>query len=156
MTNQIVPATVEHVEFLASRLRRADLEEIDALSFADGVETSLLLSFSLSDECYVWLVGGEPAAIFGVAPMVDVPGTGCPWFLGTDKVREERRFFLTNSREWIAHFNRRYPLLENFVSPNNLLSIRWLRWCGFKFDPPAPVGPTGAVGIPFYKELADV
>lgn len=150
--NKIIPATVEHVEELASCIRREDLEELRASCGLDPLD-ALLMSYTLSTEVFAWMHGDRVAAVFGVAPDSDHPGVGCPWMIGSDLVKRERGFFLRNSRECINRFNRQYPLLENFVHPHNHLSVRWLEWCGFQFGEPEPYGAKGELFIPFFKEL---
>jgi hypothetical protein len=150
--NKIIPATVEHVEELASRIRRADLDELRAACDMEPVD-ALLMSFALSTEVFTWMHGDTVAAVFGVAPDANHAGCGCPWMIGTDLIKKHRGFFLKYSRAFIAHFNERFPLLENYVHPTNTLSIRWLEWCGFQFGEPEPYGAQGKLFLPFYKEL---
>jgi hypothetical protein len=33
-----------------------------------------------------------------------------------------------------------HSFLENWVDARNVTSIKWLKWCGFDFDDPAPFG----------------
>jgi hypothetical protein len=150
--NQIVPATLEHVEELCNRVRGADLIEMEAALLMD-TKTALLMSYCLSTECYAWMCNGQVAAVFGVAPDADAEGVGCPWMIGSELVAKENKWFLRNSRRVINDFNKRFPLLENYVHPDNSLSIRWLEWCGFKFCEPEPYGAKGELFIPFFKEL---
>jgi hypothetical protein len=42
-----------------------------------------------------------------------------------------------------------YPHLENYVDVRNELSIKWLRWLGFQFDP-QPI-PYGVWEMPFFR-----
>jgi hypothetical protein len=149
--NKIVPATIEHVEALVSRVRKEDLDELRAALDIDA-HTALLMSFSLSVECYTWLHGDEVAAVFGVSPDPDCAGVGCPWMIGSDLVKRESKFFLKHSRKCVDRFNALFPLLENYVHPTNTLSLRWLEWCGFSFGEPEPYGALGEDFIPFFKE----
>jgi hypothetical protein len=48
---------------------------------------------------------------------------------------------LEHSRETIHLLRRVYGPLENWVDARNRLAIRWLRWCGFEIEAPAPYGP---------------
>lgn len=150
--NKIIPAELDHVEELASQVRKADIDEIAAATGMNPI-TALLMSFSLSTEVYTWMCGDEVAAVFGVAPDPDHFGVGCPWMIGSDLFVRERTFVLKHSRKIIEHFNQRYPLLENYVHPSNTASVRWLRWCGFQFDEAEPYGPRGDLFIPFFREL---
>ncbi len=42
-----------------------------------------------------------------------------------------------------------FPHLQNYVDARNEISIRWLKWLGFRFDP-KPV-PYGIWGLPFLR-----
>lgn len=149
--NKIVPATVEHVEELATKVRRADLDELRAALDMDPLD-ALLMSFTLSTEVYTWVAEGEVAAVFGVAPDPENPGVGQPWMIGSPLIKKHRAFFLKHSRPLINEFNQRFPLLENYVHPANSLAMRWLEWCGFTFCEPEPYGAKGELFIPFFKE----
>lgn len=149
--NKIVPAEPEHVEALVNRIRRADLDELASC----GVDpmTALLMSLALSTEAFTWMHGTEVVAVFGVAPDPEHVGVGCPWMIGTDRIRREARFVIEESRALIDRFNRQYPLLENYIHPGNTASKRWLQWCGFQFGEPEPYGAKGELFLPFFKEL---
>lgn len=43
-------------------------------------------------------------------------------------------------RWWLAKLLGRYDVLTNIVGERNLVSIRWLRWLGFAFSAPLPLG----------------
>ncbi len=150
--NQIVPAQIEHIDQLVSSIRAADVAELKAIGNLDP-EVALKMSFCLSTHVYTWLVGDKVGAVFGVAPIDGQPGTASVWMIGSDLIRTEKRFFIENSRRCIDHCNTLYPLLENYVHPNNRLVIRWLEWCGFEFDEPEPYGSNGELFLPFHREL---
>ncbi len=155
MNYEIVQAEYAHAETLAKRLRLADANEVRVITGMDSL-TALLMSLSLSSEAYTWLADGEPVAMFGVAPIVDAPGTAAPWFLGDERVVRGRKYFLKNSRRFAARWRRQFPLLENYVHPDNKLSIRYLKWCGFEFGEPEPFGVNGELCLPFYLETSRV
>lgn len=56
--------------------------------------------------------------------------------LGTDVVLAHQMEFLRRSREWRNQLLQRYSTLTNFVDVRNEVSVRWLRWLGFKLSEP--------------------
>jgi hypothetical protein len=148
--NKIVPAQVEHAEYIASRLRKADHRELTSASGLDPL-TALLVCVASSTECYAWLCGDEVVGLFGVAPLAR--GVGCPWAAGTDAILRERDFMFSDVQPYIERFNQRYPLLENHVHIENTVHIRWLERCGFTICAPEPYGARGELFHPFFKEL---
>ena len=105
----------------------------------DGIENSDL-AWTAEDEDGPW-------GIFGIAPWyLDV---GCPWFLGSDGVRKHRRFFLEQTRVYVAEMHRLYPMLVNVVDARNRDSLVYLRRAGFTIDKLIP--HYGVEQRPFYR-----
>lgn len=151
--NRFVRCEVEHVEQMMDRLRHADASELAAASSLSPID-AVLLSMALSTECFAWVRGEEEevVAILGVAA-TEYEGVGCPWMVGTNAIREEREFLKFVSGPTIQRWNEMYPLLENYVHPDNEVSVRWLKSCGFRFGEPEPYGEKGELFLPFFKEL---
>jgi hypothetical protein len=42
-----------------------------------------------------------------------------------------------------------YPVLRNYVDQRNTVSIRWLRWLGFRMGEPAVMGAARVPFVPF-------
>jgi hypothetical protein len=143
---------VEHLEALAGKMRKADLEEI-RIGCPYSPSDILLMSFCLSaNNVYTWMHGDQVAAIFGCSPIHGQPGVGCPWFLGSSLVERNPRYFVQIAKTMIPHWLSQYPLLENLVHDKNEVSIRFLRWAGFTLDDPEPFEDTGENMIHFYME----
>ncbi|WP_339084245.1 phage protein Gp13 family protein [Hyphomicrobium sp. ghe19] len=132
---QIVPARPAHIRTIARRMREADRLEVHA---ASGKTPGQALAFSLrkSSVAWTWLVDGRPEAMFGVGDLNILAGVGAPWLLGTDVVLAHQMEFLRRSREWRNQLLQRYSTLTNFVDVRNEVSVRWLRWLGFKLSEP--------------------
>lgn len=149
--NEVVLATLDHVEALAPRLRKGDLAEIAASSGMDP-EYALLLGMGLSDPAYTWLYKGKPLAMFGVAPDPARPGVGIPWLLAAKGAERHKSYFVRQSRKYMAEMLERYAVLENWVDARNTASIQWLSWVGFAL---AEVDPFhGVQRLPFIRFIA--
>lgn len=125
-------------------MREADRREAWA-SHRHAPEEALRESLSLSELAWTCLVEGLPAFMWGAGRKGSlISWTGAPWLLGTDSFfredRELHREFLRRCPDYVARMQDRFPVLENFVHAENRLSIRWLKWCGFRLEEkPTPI-----------------
>lgn len=138
----IVPAEYHHIAPIAIHMRQADRDEVKAASGKSPFE-ALEYSLEKSSVARTVLVDGVPAGMFGCGDLNILLGIGCPWLLGTDDLMLERRAFLRASVDWRNQLLSRYAVLRNLIDDRNDVSIRWLRWLGFGFSDPMPVGKSG-------------
>ena len=132
---EIVPARALHVREVAGRMREADRLEVIAAT-GRGELSALAASYRQSRFRWTALVDGRPEAMFGVGDLNVLTATGIPWMLATDAVERNRREFLRLSVDWRGQLLARYDVLRNVVDCRNTVSIRWLRWLGFRFSDP--------------------
>lgn len=132
---EIVPARACHLRGIAARMRRADRDEIDAVSGRSPL-SALSFSYRNSRMCWTVLIDGQPEIIFGAGDVNVLTGIGAPWLLGSDAVERISAKFLRGSVDWLGQLLARYQVLRNVVDCRNTVSIRWLRWLGFEFSPP--------------------
>ncbi|MGH6746392.1 hypothetical protein [Novosphingobium sp.] len=125
---------------LIKNLRDQDRAEMEAMH---GLPPELVLPQALivSSHCWIAVEGGEPFAIYGAAPTA-LPGVGSIWFLGTDGVTRYGRSVARRTVPMIQKMHETYPVLWNHIDTRNTVSMRWLRWSGFKLlgDHTAPSG----------------
>lgn len=143
---EIRPATMDDARRLV--LRRADREEIDALT---GRDPQAMLAESVARSASAWAgrADGALVCLFGVVPVSLTGVTGIPWLLGSDAVAAYGRPFLRRNRAYVRAMLRDFPVLANVVDARNAVSIRWLRWLGFTLGTPQPMGIKGLPFIPF-------
>lgn len=144
-TLTIIPARFEHIAPIAIHMRQADRDEVSASS---GKSTFEALDFSLGKSAIARtvLIDGRPAGMFGCGDLNILARVGAPWLLGTDDLELAPVAFLRASVDWRGQLLQRYDVLRNLVDDRNIASIRWLKWLGFKFSEPVPVGKAG---LPF-------
>jgi hypothetical protein len=137
---------MDHAADLAPRLRAADLAEIEA---ASGRAPGDVLAESVDRA--VWsealLIDGRIEAIGGLGTLSMMFGPGIPWMVGSDRITERRRWFLSESRRQVEQMLARYDRLENRVDARNAPAIRYLRWLGFTLQ---SATPWGHAGLPFH------
>lgn len=161
MSYSIEPADYNSVKDLFDFIRESDAREVMA-SAGQTPEEAITLSMALSVDSWVLRENGTPVCVFGVAPIVGKPGVGSPWMLASHRFaaskapphirRRITRVILAQSKKYIQKMLDRFYLLENYVDVRNEASIRWLKWCGFKLEPPVPWGHAGLPFHPFYME----
>jgi RimJ/RimL family protein N-acetyltransferase len=126
------PSKTEDVYVLAPKLRKQDIDELEASSGLDPMEA---LSYSFHGEGEsnsIIAPDGEVIGMFGVGPTLD-PLVGVPWLLASPRLPEVSREFIPQSLEWVKQKNEEYPMLYNAVDVRNTVAIRWLRYLGFTF-----------------------
>jgi hypothetical protein len=130
-------------EYLAPRLRAADLAEIGALDGSAPL-AALIESLSASSLANVMEHNGVPFAIYGVAPEDGCSDCtrGISWMLGTDDLKKHSVWFLRNYRGMLDEMHAYFPVIFNFVDVRNEVHIRWLRWAGFTFGKQYPLNGT--------------
>lgn len=137
-----VPATVEHLHYVAHHMRQEDVDEIRACSGHTPLQ-ALLRGLDRSDQTVTAVdQDGVPVLVFGIAPGCRLTGLGVPWMLGTDAVNRYRREMILDARRLRDMLLDLYPHLENYVHIKHLSSVRWLKLLGFQMDPPVTM-PNG-------------
>lgn len=124
----IEPTNKSWMTHIARNIRTADRIELWA-GYRVSPYEAIRLSVE-SGESAVFLHSGVPFAIGGVSGPVGEAGS--PWLLATDGILLCPRGFAECSRLVQASFDSRHPYLENHVHSRNHLSIRWLKWLGYK------------------------
>ena len=138
----IEPATPEDAAYIASNLRKIDLESVYAFGMRNPL-TAALYSFDVSRHKWTGKCNGTPVCIFGVSLWSTVLGHGAPWLMGTDKIDDYKIPFLRGSVRMVDKMKAEYPILSNYVYEKNKLSKRWLTWLGFTGGPAVSLGCNG-------------
>lgn len=133
MTPLIRKSVPADVEFLAPRLRAADVAELKA-SGAGCAAFALKQGLKISEVCYTGLdpETGEPAVMFGVVRTIARKGYNTLWLLGTDAVERHGRLFARRSKRLLPLILGRYHRVGNYVDTRNTFSLNWLLWLGFR------------------------
>jgi hypothetical protein len=119
------------VEYVADRLRRDDLREVQAASGLDA--RTALRSCVSSSGLVCTVVGQNPCALFGVVPIDEISGS--VWLLGTDELTASplRKEFLRKGRQYVDALHNYRPLLGGYIDEHNEVHVRWLKKLGFSF-----------------------
>ena len=127
------------IRYVADNIRNVDRIELKAEGCMERPYSVLRRSYALSDEAYTAIDTKAkcrtPVALFGVgARYAEETGYATVWFLGADRLYAPHnvRALLRVSRLWMDYFTARYGVIGNEVHAGNVMSIRWLEWCGFR------------------------
>lgn len=140
MIYEVVSATQEHGQYIATYIRDADRAEIWAAHHVlphDAIALSLAVSGGTG---YTGMADGIPVCLYGVAPGSLVDPAGRPWLLGTNDVPYHSVKFLRESKRIVNEMREQFGNLYNYVDARNTVSIRWLSWLGFDIYEALPYG----------------
>lgn len=131
MNPYVRPSVWTDVEFLSTRLRRQDVEELKATGSTPL--SALSHGFNHSSICLTLIspTNGEPIGMAGVAPSIS--NLGIIWMLGTDGVTEHSTTFLRHAKPMLDFLFEQTGAqgFYNFVHKANTVHVRWLKWMGF-------------------------
>lgn len=143
------PPTRDRVDFIAGRLRAADVAELAITHPGEAPRALLRDSVAAARWAIVAEVDGRPAIAYGVTPTAD-PRIGSAWMLATDDLRLVSRAFIARCRAEVRLMEQTFLVLTNEVHRENALALRWLEWLGFTIDRERPSGPNGELFV-FWK-----
>ena len=119
-----------HASYLQHNLRACDNRELKIHKTTAFTALHSVIPCPMS-QTFTALVDNKPMCMFGVVP--DGFHIASIWLLGTDVINEKNRVFLRYSKYFLEYFLNKYDVLENIVPVDHDVTIRWLKWCRFKF-----------------------
>lgn len=134
---------------MARLLRDSDREELLASSGGNRFAERLARAVAVSCEAWLLSAASGPLCLFGLAP-TDLKDTGSPWLVGAQAMDSRPMALARLGRQAVYRFNRRFPVLMNWVHAPNVRALRFAEWLGFERFPAAPHGP---LGRPFHRIL---
>ena len=150
-------ATPEHCFDLAPRLKSIDrfelglwgLDPLQALLQPFRYKRPNIHSFTILTESKQ-----EVVAMFGAVSGRNNHKIGTIWFLASDLLDKNYKYFLKRNKKWLHYLEENYLFLSNYITEEHQVSIRWLKWQGFNFSKPVLVKNVKV--LYFYKRLHDV
>ena len=139
----MVDATPKHAARIAVTMR---VEEIRELQAASGMapDDAVIFAIAVSQYTRTILVDGEPAALFGVAPLPSEEKEGGPvgsvWLLASNLVDEVPIEFTKVCLKELSRMREDWAVLINFIDARYEKALRWAYWMGFEVRAPIPYG----------------
>ena len=146
----IRPVTAEDCQSIADNMRQADQLEV-GLSHGDSPLEAISRAVAASRWAMSLICDDKHVCAFGVAGRF-MATTAAPWMLGTDEVLRNKSTVAQVSRKAIPIMRQGVKLLENYTHVDNLISIKWLRWLGFRIEPAERYGNPGGMFHRFHME----
>ena len=125
--------TLREIRFVAAAVRDSDRKDMEGLHPESQIENIIMHDVRYSKVVYGLYVDGKIHGVLGVIPL-NIPGTGTPWVVGTSDVDKSPVPFARASRKILNILQNSFPVLDTWVCAQNSKSIKWHRWCGFKFQ----------------------
>lgn len=135
----VVSATEAHAVEMAPAMKDADVQEVWASTHYNP-EKVLLMSLRGSSDARAGLVDGRVMWMTGFGDLSLLSGQGVPWLLSTSEIESHVRFFLRETKAYLAEMRPRYTSLLNFVDARHTAALRWMTWLGFEMFPAQPFG----------------
>ncbi len=136
---------------IAVNMRDADAKEIWD-SHMSTPYNALVKGMESVGNSWTILVNGVPIGMVGVSRRTLISDKGVPWLLGTDAMVSNRKLFMKISKIVLKNMSKGYKYLENYVSVENTVSIRWLKRLGFTLGEEVN-SMTGVIFKRFYMEV---
>ena len=137
---EIGKASEKHIVPIAKNMRDIDKKEISVSGVNETPYDSLQYAYNKSVKAYTIIIDDNPVVMFGVVNASLLANYGIVWCLGSDNINRIKKTFIQKSKAYIEECLKGYKYVEIYVWIENKLSIKWLKWCGFKFDEPCAIG----------------
>lgn len=148
---EIRDATKEDVDYLTPRLREIDKLEIEVM-YEGTHHASLMSGLKMSEYCKVGVADDKPFCIYGVRKPCFLSNSGIAWMLATDDIKKHAMKFGRKCAIEVDKMLNGVDIIENWCHADNKVTIRWLKWLGFKFEEAKPIGPRKELFHRFYME----
>jgi len=113
-------------------LRESDEVVAKALG-GRNADVTAIYSFQMSDKAWVVLLYGEAIMAFGVRRATVMDPVGAPWFVATEKLDQVKIEVIRKSKGFVKQMKDEVGSLETLVHHENIVSKKWLMWCGFEY-----------------------
>ncbi len=148
---EIRKARQEDILPIAHRMRSDDVKEVYD-SHRVSPYKALLDGVKAEGNCWTILGDGIPEGMVGIARMSMLGNRGVAWMLGTDVLVQDKRLFISMTRKLFDDAVKGFDYIENYVSVENKISLRWLESMGFEIEN-EPKMINGVEFRKFFKDL---
>ena len=123
---KFVPLEAKHAS-IVPYLRQVDIDENNAMT---GLSPDVAVAFSIAhtEKGFAVVYKENVVAIFGISE------GGVIWLVGTDEITKHPVTFYRMSKKYFEILKTGYKRLFNYVDKRNYLTLKWLKWLGFKIE----------------------
>jgi hypothetical protein len=94
-------------------------------------------------------------AMFGVISTPQNIKHGVVWMLASDELNDHWLYFTKRTKNWVNYFLADYDYVHNYVSLEQEINIKWLKWLGFSFKKEEML-VKGTKVLYFYRKIQGV
>lgn len=144
------------VLYILEHLRNEDREEVQAIHgenwkeivFNDIMKTDFDVLMGVTKN------GDVPVCMGGAWHIEGNPdNVGVVWMLCTDEIINHKLCLLRELKKEFKKYDKKFWYLYNFIYTKNEFAKKWLKWIGFKFDTPKPLGLKIPNGFEFFYRV---
>jgi len=143
----LVKSTMDHVDYLAPRLRDIDLLELEMLR----VEPRYALAYPFTQDgsiSYTLLYRKNPIAMMGTVSSWR-PDYARVWMLSSGNIRKCRKIIARNTKWMVDLLQGDYARLHNIIPLENMATRKWLQNGGFTFGHKVDIN--GFIFVEFFR-----
>ena len=132
---RFIDATLENIKPIMGSVKKMD--DVESMRYAGlPIDEALKVCVERSYYSKLLIVNDKLIAVFGVRSANDsvLRYAGHPWMVTIDNAEGFAKAIVKYSKKAVKDMLEKFDVLVNFVSVDNEVSIRWLKWCGFKFE----------------------
>lgn len=111
------------------------VDYIGSLGVANAPKT-IKTCMAMSEKCWVGLVDGELACLWGLIPPTIMSEQAYLWLVVTPLVEDHKFVFVRHSQIMVKRMLEEYPRIVGHTAISNDRGIRWLKWLGATFSEP--------------------
>ena len=149
---EIRECTARDIKAVRNKLRQPDADELRKMLGCEEPHFAVIESYRRATECYVGLIDGEIACIWGVWKYSILSDRATVWLFSTEVIEKSPVVVARFMKREFKKLRDRYDSLENFIDNDNTFYKHWLKWLGFTIDEPEPLGCHGELFCHFYIE----
>lgn len=130
----IVEARRAHIPLIAASQTEAGRREL-AEVYGFTPTDALSRNFDISPDKWTMLVGDVPLAMFGVAPISVLGGTGEIWFCGSEAICLHKVAFARMCRRFLPRLFAEWRELHCLIEHGRADVMKWALWGGASITP---------------------
>lgn len=143
----IIPATMEHVDFVIKNITKEDAEEIKAY----GITVDVGVRSTYLDSDFAWSAVAEEGVVccWGLKRYKTLIGGGSQgWLVTTNLLTKYSRPFIREAKERLLALAKEPGYIEGYVDSRHQRALRFFEWLGFDLSGDIFTGPDK---IPFKR-----
>lgn len=138
--HEIVPTTIEHINYISSHLKEDEKREVFRMGHPDPHHL-LRYSFVISSVCYTWVYNHIPLLVAGIGKYSVFDDFSTIWLASTPHASNHKTTLIRNSKRMLALLNNDNKILGTHIDGELKSTLKWVKLLGFTVDEGEPISP---------------